>query len=435
MKIVTNQMLRRIAGNRVAAGRVASGLLSFGLAAATGIAASGCGYLNRTTNAGLPESEMSTTAVGAASGAVIGGGLGAIVGSTSGSAGEGVAIGAVAGAATGAGIGYQLERDQHALSDHRKSLEAQQELIARQGEEINELKHSTADRGGSDRLTTPELGMDITPGRSSRSAAKSGTALSAPTKLRGSGSSGTTNGIRDGYRGNPRAKPFSASGEYSNRAVANASARGRLRDHQDDLVYGSASAVPASVKRRQESAPPESVRLTSVRSPSPKVQELNEAPAVANTAVKCATTTAARTSASAVSVGGLTAGGTSGLPPARLEAPKGELDAPEVVKEEPAKKSVAKATSPKDQGDCLQATKEAERGLNASSDADRIFYLRRAARLCADEPAYHVELGKLYSEIGKHSDAKFEFRQAIDLDPDNQIARDELSILENSGGQ
>ena len=407
MKIRTNQMFR---------------VATIGLAAVAGIAVSGCGFINSTTNAGLPEAEMSTTAVGAASGAVIGGGLGAIVGSTSGSAGEGVAIGAVAGAATGAGIGYQLERDQRALGDHRKSLEAQQELIARQGAEIDEMKQAASDtrtadaRGGSrlrsDGITTPELGLDITPGRKS--------AVGGRTKAKGS-----ANGIREGYRGNPRAKPFVSGGELSGRSAAPSTARGRLRDR--DLQGGELATRSEKVRPLQSGAA--AAGVGSAAKQLAKVQD-----PVAGAKVDGAL---------------LATGATTGLPPARLEVPKAGSDELTAT-DEPTKraatgtattgskedsKSARSAKAPKDEGDCLQATKEAERGLNASSDADRIFYLRRAARLCADEPAYHVELGKLYSEIGKHNDAKFEFRQAIDLDPDNQIARDELSILENSGGQ
>jgi tetratricopeptide (TPR) repeat protein len=110
----------------------------------------------------------------------------------------------------------------------------------------------------------------------------------------------------------------------------------------------------------------------------------------------------------------------SGLPPASVE----KIDASAKV-------------NPPESGDlanCQGALKEAERGLHAGSDADRLFYLRRAARLCPSEPSYHVELGKLYSTIGKSDDAKYELRQAIDLDPNNQVARDELSIIENAGG-
>lgn len=413
MKIRTNQLFR---------------IATIGLAAVAGVVVTGCGFINRNTNAGLPESEMSTTAVGAASGAVIGGGLGAIVGSTSGSAGEGVAIGAVAGAATGAGIGYQLERDQRALSDHRKSLAAQQELIARQGEEINEMKQAASDTRGSsgmrgghrggDSITTPELGVDITPGRSS--------AVGGRTKAKSS-----TNGIRDGYRGNPRAKPFVGGGELSSRSSAS-TARGRLKDR--DLQGADLQVRATQGRPLQSGAAAAGVGSAAKRSAKPQEPEIEP--------LKVASVrTTPKVEHSLVD----TAPSTSGLPPARLEVPKTAADdltaatgaattGPNLGAKETSK-TARSAKAPKDQGDCLQATKEAERGLNASSDADRIFYLRRAARLCADEPAYHVELGKLYSEIGKHNDAKFEFRQAIDLDPDNQIARDELSILENSGGQ
>jgi Flp pilus assembly protein TadD len=73
-----------------------------------------------------------------------------------------------------------------------------------------------------------------------------------------------------------------------------------------------------------------------------------------------------------------------------------------------------------------------QRAKNAVSDADRLFYYRRAVRLCSTEPGYHVEIGKLYINLGRIEDAKFEFKQAIDLDPSNQMARDQLSKLDSN---
>ena len=96
----------------------------------------------------------------------------------------------------------------------------------------------------------------------------------------------------------------------------------------------------------------------------------------------------------------------------------------ESVKAEVSSASETKvaALGPKEQNDCKDAIKEAERALQATSEADRLFYIRRAARLCPKEPTYHLELGKSYSSFGKNDDAKFEFKQAIDLYPNNQIA-------------
>ena len=71
---------------------------------------SGCSYLHsQFPNLNLPEPNMSTTAMGAATGTVVGAGVGTLIGSTSGSAGEGFLLGSLAGAAVGAGVGHHLD--------------------------------------------------------------------------------------------------------------------------------------------------------------------------------------------------------------------------------------------------------------------------------------------------------------------------------------
>ncbi len=83
---------------------------------------------------------------------------------------------------------------------------------------------------------------------------------------------------------------------------------------------------------------------------------------------------------------------------------------------------------PKDTN-CIEGETEAERARNATSEADKMFYYRRALRLCPKEPVYHIEMGRVYSEIGKSNDARFSFTKALELDPENEIAQDELSLL------
>ncbi len=83
---------------------------------------------------------------------------------------------------------------------------------------------------------------------------------------------------------------------------------------------------------------------------------------------------------------------------------------------------------PKDTN-CMEGETEAERARSATSDSDKIFYYRRALRLCPKEPVYLIELGRLYSELGKTEDARFSFTKALELDPENEIAQDELSLL------
>jgi len=104
-----------------------------------------------------------------------------------------------------------------------------------------------------------------------------------------------------------------------------------------------------------------------------------------------------------------------------------------VVKETPVPAPVAATPSSQlrhSSPSCVEAENEAQRAREATSDADRLFYYRRALRLCGESSNYHLETGKAYASIGRVEDAAFEFRQAIDLDPNNQAAVQQLSIIE-----
>jgi uncharacterized protein YcfJ len=97
---------------------------------------------------------------------------------------------------------------------------------------------------------------------------------------------------------------------------------------------------------------------------------------------------------------------------------------------------VAKATTEpqgstpvKDDGGCAQADSEATRGREATSDADKLFYFRRAIRLCPTAANYYVEVGKVYVTIGRTEDAQHEFNKALELDPENEAAQNELSMI------
>lgn len=87
--------------------------------------------------------------------------------------------------------------------------------------------------------------------------------------------------------------------------------------------------------------------------------------------------------------------------------------------------SSKKHTSPS----CLEAENEASRARQASSDADKLFYFRRALRLCGESSNFHFETGKAYLAIGREEDAAFEFRAAVELDSQNQAAKQMLTSL------
>lgn len=349
-------------------------------------ALSGCATVREKTGLDVPSPGLSTTASGALTGAALGAGLGAIVGSTSGDAGAGVAIGAAAGGLVGAGIGHEVQGQEVALAAQRDALTHQEQQLQNNRRDIEDLKRRGADgaavRGsdvslpGSSLGSAPVLGEPYSSGR--------GALAVGPRTASGTGGGGfgsrpaSGNGIQEGYQGNPRAKPYAATeASAAGWSVRSASAKSRV-EPVGLRTFGARSGKTSSLKPAGFSSSRATVSGSA----------LTEAPAL---------------------------GATDELPP------------PEVIPAERVAKAAPSGPN------CDEAAAEAERGLNAGSPADRLFYLRRAARLCPAEPTYHLELGRSYVELGKKNDARFEFRQAIDLDPENQLARDELSILDNSG--
>jgi len=344
------------------------------------------------------------TATGALTGAAVGGGLGLIVGSTSGDAGEGMLVGSLAGGALGAGIGAKLQKDDETRAKEDTAIR-QSESIKQQGSEINDLKKSETDELQSFydapiRQPVLEPSQELKESELRESEIKGG--VSAGNKLH-------------------------ASAKLANDPAARSGARARMSNGIEYLSppsgdrkpepYG-AGARSASVESRTASLGSSAGTKTAVKKPIPKSVQADSFAIKEPAQVKEA-------SVKTVKLGNTvtTTVASAGLPAAATETITDTSTAKEKTEE-----------APKDLANCKDALKEAERGLHAAADADRLFYLRRAARLCPTEPSYHVELGKLYSAIGKSEDAKYELRQAIDLDPNNQIARDELSIIENTGG-
>lgn len=67
--------------------------------------------------------------------------------------------------------------------------------------------------------------------------------------------------------------------------------------------------------------------------------------------------------------------------------------------------------------ECTQAQSELVKAQAALESADKLFHVRRALRLCPEEPLFHHSLGKLYQTLGRSADAEFEFQEARRLDP------------------
>ena len=78
---------------------------------------------------------------------------------------------------------------------------------------------------------------------------------------------------------------------------------------------------------------------------------------------------------------------------------------------------------------CDAGSKDYDRASNASSDSDKVFYLRRVILACPKEAGPKLQLGKVYSKLGLKDEAKKEFNSVLEVDPANESAQDEMSIM------
>ncbi len=79
--------------------------------------------------------------------------------------------------------------------------------------------------------------------------------------------------------------------------------------------------------------------------------------------------------------------------------------------------------------ECKEGLAEAGKANAAVESADKLFHLRRALRLCPDNAYFHNSLGEVYLSLNRLSDAEFEFREAVRLDSNFTIARNNLDAL------
>lgn len=86
-----------------------------------------------------------------------------------------------------------------------------------------------------------------------------------------------------------------------------------------------------------------------------------------------------------------------------------------------------------DSAECIQGEQESSKARIASESADKLFHYRRAIRLCPQRAEYHNALGEVYLSLGRKEDATFEFKEALTLDPTNNLAKQNLNLIASNG--
>jgi hypothetical protein len=312
-----------------------------------------------------------TTGIGAAAGGALGAGLGAIIGSQTGAAGSGLALGAVAGSAGGALIGNAFQAQQEAIRSQDEAIERQERMVRAQRSEIDELRKMNQDppqRRASSNSSSQHRPKIAVPSQQ--------TARRTP-QFENSHSQKETPPRFDDKKidTNDLRRPASTTeSEVLDRATEEAP-RAKLKD--------SAVAEEAQILERDLTDP------TSRDVPIVKgVETLGEYEENRNLSGKDTEERTARNSA--------------------------------------REKSNLGSSS------CQQAQEELSQSGASTESSEKLYHLRRALRLCPENPSFHHELGKVYLTLKRPADAEYEFKQALSVDPSFKPAQRSLNQLNTS---
>ena len=101
------------------------------------------------------------------------------------------------------------------------------------------------------------------------------------------------------------------------------------------------------------------------------------------------------------------------------------------IKVRPTEGTIAKANTTDSNSnsstECLQAEQENNKAKLATEASDKLFHYRRAIRLCPRNPEHHNGLGETYLSLKRQDDARFEFQEALNMDPSYEPARKNLA--------
>lgn len=389
---------------------------------------------------GVPAPEMETTETGIATGALLGAGMGALVGSASGQAGMGVMLGSVAGAATGGVIGKALEDQEKRVDAHDTKLgintkpkgksSNQSKLWARANRSELDLDYNkpSGSKGLAAKHSLVSASSLSPQSPQSRGRFAESEALSPSVSGFGTKASNNRPIVQLQSESKPpqpktltKATPlYSARDSNSNTDFA--AARVELQKPRPELPsfsppplrrpsLGETKSIP-EIKTNQEMMNPSGLPVARSEIGKSQVDPVTKSQQVISKAPVITAPTVEKPKQVA-----LVEEKKSAIQPAIVTSPK--------VESAPAKSRAESRPS----STCEQGKKEIERARNSASDSDKVFYYRRAILACPKEASLRVELGKVYARLGLKDDARKEFNTALDADPSNESAQDELSIM------
>jgi len=305
----------------------------------------------------------------------MGAGLGAIIGNQTGSAGGGVAIGAVAGAATGALIGNALQAQDEKARSQDEAIKRQEKTLQAQRNELAELRALK-----SDSVTYPSS-SDISPRYRYRSTSLDENSPEVARRIaelqrRGPNPKGTTSSTA--WMPTPKTHSPSVKSSPSRESLARFDVRSEMSSQRTTTK----TATP--VKR-------EAILPASDSTPSKATSIQNSVPLIKETLPK-----------------------------------RGAIQENDLESAPSAASLAAPAAS---SSECKEALSEKELASQAPDNSDKLFHLRRALRLCPNNALLHYELGNVYRNMERTSDAEEEFKQALSIEPNLAPAKSALGEM------
>ena len=346
------------------------------------------------------------TTMGAATGGALGAGLGAVVGNQVGNTAEGLVLGAAAGAGAGAVVGSVFDRQQEAMRNQDEAIERQERVLLAQQNELQELR---------------QLGQDS-------------------VSFKGDSQPAAVQAASAGQYSFPSRPPVRNSQSIPGSMVASTGSleppvAPRLPVINTTRMQSTTSAVeersliePVQIIERD---PPE---IADAPRPVIGFSNSNERGVAANSPIAKGSysweekNNAARES-QRIADNGVPA------PVARAAVNSafqgtGQDSAASVNEIRPSQPMTATQQLALHTPECEQAEKEALAAMSARDSQNKLFHFRRALRLCPDNANYHNGMGEVYVSINRLEDARYEFNEALRLNPKHGGAESNLLSLQ-----
>lgn len=347
------------------------------------------------------------TTMGAATGGALGAGLGAVVGNQVGNTGEGLVLGAAAGAGAGAVVGSVFDRQQEAIRNQDEAIERQERIMLAQQNELQELRQLGQDSVSFKGDSRPPVTQAASAGQYSFP--------SRPPVRNSRAQSGNSFGTTSAFEPVVAPRLPLPNSINTNRMPTTAAVEERSLIEPVQIIERDPPRdvdAPRPVIGFSNSTEPGVEAKTPIAKGSYSWEEKNNA---ARDSQRQSETDVRSPVARADLDSTFQAG----------------QDATVAVNEiQPAQPMTATQQLALHTPECEQAEKEALAAMSARDSQNKLFHFRRALRLCPDNANYHNGMGEVYISINRLEDARYEFNEALRLNPNHGGAQSNLSSLQ-----